>query len=183
MKSIKKVRILDSSLVLFLFVLVLAASAQKGDTGVRKHGFDSSSISIVRDEGWVLPIFEEAVILKESMRSENGIELVVRSHRVLKDNEQQFEFFLFGENPTLRLKSTKVEPKSVSSVSSKGRTFLLLVSYNQIGSYEDEEGVSHKAYVGHLIQVGYLDDDGDGRFETRYNISKPDIRVPEWVKK
>jgi hypothetical protein len=141
------------------------------------------NLSIIRDEGWLLPVYDGTQIENAYQRSEQGTKFDFLSFRILKGNETQFDLFQFADSSTLKFSTVRVEARSITSVAFEGKVFLHLINYIQIGSYTTDAGVIHKAYVGPLIQIGYLDNDGDVKFETRYDASQPGIRVPRWIKK
>jgi hypothetical protein len=140
-----------------------------------------SDLALIREEGWLVPSVSGREIERESKISIQTTEVVSKIFRIENDLEMPFERFQCRDRSTIVITETKAAVRGLVSYSSRGKTFAIYVNYVQLGTYEDERGVKHKAYIGPLIQIGYLDEDGDGLFEKRFESFGRPTEVPKWV--
>ncbi len=129
-----------------------------------------------------MPGLNEFVIVAETGRINiDGIEVVVKTHRISGENEPlvDFEAFIAQSDGSIVINSGLSRVRDFYSYEARGQTFAYKVAFQP--TEVDIHG--NRTYAGALHIVYYSDEDGDGSFETRYNLRHGGAsNVPAWVR-
>lgn len=146
--------------------------------------------SELKENGWQVPLLNE-LPLKESleMKRPDGVDVLKRTHNA----QIRRPSTLIGMTKTNTGRITEIRRCEFSwsyAYSVKGKTFAIdgscgFVSYQ----YFRSNGQLHwiESTLAGITRYTFYDEDGDGKFERRYNSSPGDknfnIIVPDWTKK
>ena len=93
--------------------------------------------------------------------------------------------YYLDSNNNLSLSTTIVTPKNILTYSYGGKTFMYDVSCI-LGAIKNKDGSKIEGNVGlagTMITVYYVDEDGDGKFESRFEKPNKPNKIPDWVTK
>ncbi len=144
--------------------------------------------SEIRDGGWKTPILNELKLTKESeIKQTNGSILL---EKVYDAKARQPSNLLETKRAGKRIISIlRCEFSWLSEYMMNGKTFAVdgycgFVSYQYSRSHGSL--LTMKSYLSGVTRYTFYDEDGDGKFERRYNSSPGDknfeILIPAWVK-
>jgi len=134
---------------------------------------------IIKKDGWIIPEHLKEQDGRERQLVISDKSVTIKGFHVRNYYSFPLDQYYLNENSELFLFSRIVEVAGVSTVSINGKTYAILVRFSQLGYAEGRPPI--RTYVGPPIEVGYLDDDGDGKFETRFDASKPLDVSPKWA--
>lgn len=139
---------------------------------------------VIKKDGWVLPFDETTTKAglkkKEIIGNDNTIsnlksirEVDVQFFQLLRPVLVTIDSYIVNENKSIIVKSTNYEVRNYAAYSLYNKVFAYEITYYGVSLSE-----GRKEYLGCLTSAFYIDEDGDGLFETRYyEIEK----VPNWV--
>ena len=140
----------------------------------------------IKQRGWRVPgINEYRTVSKVIKRQVNGIEVTIREFKadarpvVDLDSNTVGNIDRHGINVTLQMAKKKkrlFDVRDFATYEINGRVFAYGVSLVPVVVEETVQ-----TYAGAMYKLFYFDEDGDGRFETRYSGS-PLPKIPEWVR-
>lgn len=134
---------------------------------------------IVRKNGWHVPGRDEfSAVSRVDTINFDGVEVTQKTLRASSAPLVDVEGYSIGSDGQLIISNTLCEVRNVLSYEVNEHIFayetrLLLVSVDMRGNRER---------TGAMFNLWYYDEDGDGRFETRYGASELQ-KIPDWVKK
>ncbi len=139
----------------------------------------------VKEEGWELPDVSTFELKSEINKEVDGFWVKV-SEFDLEKVDKKPAIFLRSKKDTENKSEMFCEVRKAKSFSIKDKIFLH--SFQCVLFSIDEQTMSGKGifrsknYYGAMVEFYYFDEDGDGKFETRYSISGMEIKLPNWAK-
>jgi len=162
--------LLGVSISLFLTVSAHQTEAQV-DAGKVEVPILSTN-KVIREEGWPIPKIRSKPIGKPSSKMVDGVKVVFENLIPSTSIVDYEDFFVFSDKE-LRIAYSKRQIVAMSASKVKSRVFAYAIRYSPYHG--------HGTNVGGVYDVYFVDNDGNGSFETRINSTKPSL--PEWVKK
>lgn len=151
--------------LLFLFLIFSFATVAQ-----TKNDFNKS----IKKNGWVIPEIAKLNKLSESQPDINGFAATSR------------EFDFADKKLNLELnKITVCEIRKGISYTFNEKNFAYefqCVPFSKARYDRKTKSWSPSSYLGALAKFIFYDDDGDGKFETRYNSWKMPLYIPNWIK-
>ena len=142
-----------------------------------KSELPRSLLRVEKASGWAIPLFDCRGTSKVEKNFLN-VKVVERRYEPAATTEQKIELFSLKNDGTLDVKELAVDLREISSLEVEERIFAYHVTYLQYGLFEK----SGKGYFGPLIQIYYVDENGDGVFETRQYFPTGMLeKIPEWI--
>lgn len=141
---------------------------------------------IVRQNGWEIPDLSNEKSF-DALQS-NGI-LIKRYTFIEKVLLQKLDFYALNEkDKSLKVLSRDCKLRSGESYSVNGKIyayyFLCIPILYGDGVNEKGEVVDRiQQYSGAILSFSFFDEDGDGKFETKYLNAKVPDTIPDWAKK
>jgi hypothetical protein len=133
----------------------------------------------IKEEGWQIPQVTAFTILIQ--RSEKKVEDVEVVEKAYQANPSKPLFNLDGyylnSDGGLIINTTTNAVHDLQSYEVKGKIFAYRVDLVPVTIQDD----GTRVYMGAMYSVNYVDEDGDGKYETRYGSLNPP-KLPEWVK-
>jgi hypothetical protein len=120
----------------------------------------------INKDGWNIPAGEAKELIYTQTITVGNQPVIQTAYRLKKMFRWQVDLYFLGADNDLNILSLDSETKFVSAYTINGKTFAYAVK-------------CVKAGTNALIEIYYLDEDGDAKFETRY--SKLPDRIPNWA--
>lgn len=161
-------------LTLFLCFVISLRAQEKGT--VENKDTQPKKLNLVTNlKGWKIPNFDGKELLADENIVMDDVTVNFKQYQLPRDREMEFEEYSLNSNNFLEIYKWNVVAAVVEIYSVAGGIFAYRVTnlsfiYTTAGS---------RSFAG-LIRSCYLDNDGDGRFETRVTncvITK----VPRWA--
>lgn len=136
----------------------------------------------VKKDGWIVPGLDD--FRQEAQVIEKDIEGIRVIHHILKSPA---EIFVDANGRRVELFAKRKSKDRIFSVRNfsayeiKGRIFAYSVSLVPI-DLTRRGNLIYKSYIGAMYDLFYLDEDGDGIFESRYG-GLPLPKLPDWVRR
>lgn len=168
----KRIDIICVFSIIFMLSLLIAA---QGSTTLT-----SSSPKVIRKNGWRIPGRDDMSTLVRTEPIEiDGVKVNKRILRTYSENEPLtvVDFFSTDADGNITINSALCTVRSLIAYEANGKTFAYQVAL--IATNASENGVRQNTGAG--LGFTYLDETGEGNFQTRY-ASGSVLRVPEWVK-
>jgi hypothetical protein len=138
---------------------------------------------VVRKSGWRVPGLNEFVIVSGTKRiNVDGVEVVAKTHGITGEHEPlvDFEGFVAQTDGSIVINNGLSRVRNFASYEARGQTFAYKIALQPVEV--DVQG--NRTYFGVLHIVYYSDEDGNGSFETRYNLREGGTPIlPAWVRK
>ena len=170
--------------IIILQVLVVglfcsAAPVYSQHQNAIESGIDKELIltKVVFADGWDVPKVNSNELFKEEITNFQDISVISKGYKLEKTFDLAFDSFRLTEDHTLKMYSTVIEVTTVGTYSFNGNIF----AYALLGSPFGFTQKGARVGIGVLYRVFYFDEDGDGKFETRYNALSIPRYVPAWV--
>ena len=133
----------------------------------------------VKRNGWeIIPTSDLKLIHKGSIEL-NGILTIVNSYKPTKSFRLELENYFIDKDYSVTITATKVQVEKIKAYELNGQTFAFVITYIPyfISKSKDVPGI----FVGAIFTRYFYDEDGDGKFESRYQSIMMPIFLPEWV--
>lgn len=169
-----------------IFISSISVFAQTQNNDELKFNYLNK---IIRAEGWEIPNLENEKQKIEGEIQKDGFIVKLTSIKLSRsDILQKLDFYsLNKEDNTLKVSTTECDLRALESHSVNGKVFayrLACTPFSFGDAVNNGELVGKvKYYQGLSIQYFYFDEDGDGKFETRYVAIEMPKFIPDWVKK
>lgn len=133
----------------------------------------------VKKDGWEIPKIDEKELISRNIINLQGVPVTMKGYKLQKSIDTKLNFYFLTADNTLNTYTEDVEIKSVAAYILNEKPF----AYQTLGTPFNifEDGTRENA--GILIRVFYFDEDGDGKFETRYIGNKLPDKIPLWATK
>jgi hypothetical protein len=135
----------------------------------------------VKKEGWLVPGRND--FRQELKVFEKDIDGICVIHRILK-SPSEIVVDVTGRKVKLFAKRKSNDRifsvREFSVYEAKGRIFAYSVSLVPL-DITRRGNLFYKSYIGVMYDLFYLDEDGDGIFESKYSLSLP--KLPDWVRR
>lgn len=137
---------------------------------------------VIKQQGWNIPILEdrEATFTKTSIVENYPI--TIQGYELKKPVDMQFDYYALRIADNYLISSSRnVEVKGFIAYIAEGKTFAYKF-YGVVIGYTEE---GYKVYAGAILTTDYVDEDGDGKFETCYlnSSNKNPDKIPDWIAK
>jgi hypothetical protein len=134
---------------------------------------------VTRRIPWLIPGESQFnIVLKTSIEKVNGA--LVESKTFQCSGEfplTEVEFYYVRSGGELYVNPLLLAVQHISSYSIGGRTFAYRVALAKVNVRSD----GSREYIGAIFTLYYYDEDGDGKFETRYG-DLTSLKLPDWYK-
>lgn len=155
---------LVSTIIIFTISVACAAIILGQD------GKPTALNKVVSRNGWSIPQYEEKEFVNKALVEIQGTPFIVNKYKLQRTLSMQLDYYLLTPNNTLITNEREVDVRVVRSY---------LTNDERVFAYELN---CVPPGVGTLIIAYFLDEDGDGKFETRYITDRALDVVPAWVK-
>lgn len=164
------------SIVFFVF-LTISFFAQKKKV-IEKNENDPKQIKKVnKSSGWDIPTIDEKELINTKQAEIDNQIVLLKGYKLQRHIYMQLDFYSLNTDNSLNTHSSEVEVKTIASYSINNKVFGYRLNTAPFSTNETGERISIPA----VITLFYSDEDGDGKFETRYLGSDPQIKVPDWA--
>lgn len=178
----------------FVVALVLAllianlAKGQSADTP--NDGQPKKLIRIIRLEGWDVPQLTNRKLISTESTNIDGLTVTVKMYdfAINTSQSQTIQLDFYGlHNDDLKISSLEADIRNVFVFSVKNKVFAYKLacvpfSFTDGEIIETKEKFKVKSYTRAILNSLYFDEDGDGKFETKYTMSEMPSELPKWVK-
>jgi hypothetical protein len=129
----------------------------------------------IRDEGWTIPgIVEARFPVETKVKSMGGKAVTLYKLKLAAETITELELYACEDGGNVRIRKYQVSVMDIYRFECNGRTFAYLVLMVPVIT----EPPGRKTYVAGVFRAHYIDENGDGKFETR---SGEIAEVPSWV--
>lgn len=169
-------------LVLSAGLLVLALSGRAVEsrpTVVMETDSSPQLFKVTRQRPWLIPGEKQfSSVLKTGNEQIGGALVQSKTFQCLGELPQsEIDFYYMRGDGQLYVRTLPLAVQHLSSYSLDGRTFAYRVSFVPVDVRSD----GSREYVGAVFILYYYDEDGDGKFETRYG-DLTSLKLPDWYK-
>ena len=169
-------RFLFSTLVL-VFTTVICAAQKTESSEIQSP--QNIILNKVISKNWKLPINEE----KEKQGTGKGMidnyPVETRYYKLPKPFDMRWDIYSFRANDNALVTTyNDVEVRGFLEIIAEKKTFAYRVEAIPFGINQH----GGKSYAGAILTAYYVDEDGDGTFETYYINKMPD-KIPDWIPK
>lgn len=134
---------------------------------------------VTRHRGWKISGQDQcSTPLKTGAEHVDGVEVQTKTFRCLGELPlTEMEFYYSNGDGKLLVRPELLALRNLWSYSIDGQTFAYRAAYLKVDIKSD----GSREYAGVVLLFNYYDEDGDGKFETRYgDLAK--IKLPDWYK-
>ncbi len=163
----------------FVAIALLAVGVPTPAVGSGDEPRSLADVAVVRrDNGWHIPGLDAAGTVErvEHHRATNGDYIrksFLNAHRPLVE----VEHYSVGPSGQLQIGVTTCIVYEIQACERGGTTFAYIVNLNPVSV--DIHG--RRTHMGAMYLFGFVDEDGNGSFETRLNYLDK-VTIPEWAK-
>jgi hypothetical protein len=134
---------------------------------------------VSRERPWVIPGESHfSSVLKTSNEQIGGTLVQAKTFQCSGELPQaDVDFYYMRGDGQLYVRTSLLALQHLSSYSLDGRTFAYRAAFVKVDARSDGK----REYVGAVFILHYYDEDGDGKFETRYG-DLMSLKAPDWYK-
>ncbi len=166
-----------------LFVnLVLVGKAlyqESQEFGSEKLDVSTDLLKVVKEIGWKMPKIDSNETFQSKIVHFQNIPVLAKTYQLKKPFDSFVDFYYLNKEKTLEIESLTLEIRYFQLYSFKEKVFAFAVFGSPFGFTKG----GSRAVIGTRYKVYYFDENGDGKFETRYNDVSVPKHIPDWVKK
>lgn len=171
-------------LLKIIFVLYLFPCIAQETKIIQNETHNYKTISkIIKTHGWNLPILEEKDLFPPQSALIENYPVVIQSYKLKTPVDLNLDFYAVrAADNSLVSFSKNIETTGFSAYIADGKTFAYKF-YGVITGYAEK---GYRIYAGAALTVDYVDEDGDGKFETCYlnsSRNKHPSKIPDWIPK
>lgn len=148
-------------------------------TGIVKTQAAPPLPKVTRQGGW--EIWGErqfGIVSKKSYEQVGGVSVQVETRQCSGELPlADVDFYYLRADGQLYIRTVLLAVDQLSSYSVAGRTFAYRLAFAKVEVRPD----GSRKYIGAIFIVYYYDEDGDGKFETRYD-QIDSLKLPDWYK-
>jgi hypothetical protein len=137
-------------------------------------------LKVVKHGGWAVPGRGEFTgVLKERDYQDSGVTVHIKSYSVEPELFTELEAYSIGKGGELRTAANSCVVEEFESYWVGGKAFAYIVRFRYAS--RDKDGDRHYTFANSWM--AYVDEDGNGDYETRYDISSSRgvLKLPGWV--
>jgi hypothetical protein len=131
-------------------------------------------------EGWDLSSFKDVKPVKEKTSTILNQTVSIETYKLPKPIETRLNIYALNGSKALVFDTINARFSGGTSYSVNGSIFGYKIIYGLFNISENGEKV---ITAGPPIMYYYCDEDGDGKFETRYTMNGDPKEIPSWVTK
>jgi len=144
---------------------------------------------LTNDAGWEIPDLKKFDKDPVGHQIIDGIAITSQHYSRRQSVDIELSSFKVDENCNYKVFVRKLSTRDITSISASGKIFAYQALYQPYSDVATTQQIGKKTrkfnlrrYMGSVSSIFYIDEDGDGKFETRYaSLKMPDL--PLWVKK
>jgi len=167
-----KTRGLTSVTIVFVLFTLLNAVAYGQSTG--PDGEPIRIEKIINRIGWKLPSVKQLSLIRRSQRAMHGTLLTQYDYKPKAELDMSVSDYFRGKDGTLIVNTYNLIVRDVSTYEYHNRVFAFEIAY--VPYTIGDDGV--KRILGAVIRKYYFDEDGDGLFESLYDMPSMPNFVP-----
>jgi len=165
-------------LIVFILLLLAATFSLIGQTQSGSSSHDSKMANrVISNTGWIQPRIERMTLVRSASFESEGKTIALRVYQARNTNYDLINYFV-GENDIVTINSNRLAVREMATYESRGKIFAYSLRLNPLSHASDEI----RSYAGASIERLFLDQDGDGKFETMFQNSSDPAQLREWIR-
>jgi hypothetical protein len=163
------------SILAYISINVSINPAQKGFLESNKT--PTALLEVKNHDGWKIPGIKRARVVETKNSLISEVTVLEEKLKLSSEASTNIEYYSLNQNNKLEMFSVLCYVESIYSYSLNGKKFAYRVFYSPLLI---EDGIEVKTRAISIIH--YYDEDGDGKFEVRYERMK-EPKLPAWFQK
>jgi hypothetical protein len=177
----KKKLILTIVLGIFTIIIVclLSLSAQDKKVIDNKVNQTTKLSKSIKLDGWSIPDVRDSEVIDSDIYKMQNASVARKLYRLKDRIYAELDFYSLDDDKNVIVKKKELAITTLLAYSFNGKTFEYVIQYIPYAV----SNTGSKALGGFPVTICYVDGNGDGKFEIRYE--EPDFpnEVPDWVTK
>lgn len=134
---------------------------------------------VIRQRGWaIVGESQFGIVLKKSNEQVGEVAVQVETRQCSGELPlTDVDFYYLPTDGQLYVGTVLLAVQNLASYSLDGRIFAYRSAFAKVNLNND----GRREYIGAIFILYYYDEDGDGKFETRYG-DLPSLKLPDWYK-
>ncbi|MEP6903256.1 MAG: hypothetical protein ABJA66_16015 [Actinomycetota bacterium] len=165
--------------IALLTVALLSLFAQDKKVSADKQNQSAKLSKSIKFGGWTIPEIKDAEVIDNDICKMQNSSVARKLYKLKKRFYTQQDFYSLNSNGILTVETQYLAITTVLTYNYNEKTFAYCIQYIPYGVSKN----GGRALYGFPVTVFYVDEDGDGKFESRYAESDFPNEVPDWVTK
>jgi hypothetical protein len=140
----------------------------------------------VQRNGWDVPDLSNEKTKDQDIVQTDGVAVNRTLYLLEKKISYSFDYYYSNqEDKSLKIETYPCDIESIVSYRTNNKTFAYSFNCIPFGITtvkKDGKTYEAKGYIGLMLTFLYFDEDGDGKFETKYITPQMQLHIPEWIK-
>ncbi len=141
---------------------------------------------VVQQNGWSIPDLSKEKTKDQDIVQIDGIAVNRTLYLLETKSSYNFDFYYSNqEDKSIKVETHPCDIESIVSYRTNNKTFAYSFNCIPFGITtvkKDGKTYEAKGYIGLMLTFLYFDEDGDGKFETKYITPQMQLHIPEWIK-
>lgn len=163
--------------IFWLMFFVLTSQAQEKQPVIEKIDNSPNLVKVLKKDGWDIPKINPSELFKSEITYFQNTPVVLNGYKLHKSFDTKVDFYALDNDTAIIKESQVIEVKTIGTFSFGGKIFAYSIVGSPFGYLPDGD----RSGIGIIYRVFYFDEDGDGKFETRYTTPTIPTIIPNWL--